>query len=152
MKSSITDWIQAIAVTIGIFFAIQEFVLKDRVQERLKKEAVMQLIISGQNASISDSAEKIQTLFTKLNADPSATMSDWGNLQAVYFPIQAHLSAWGFCYHHDMCDQALTEAYICDSLVDFDQFREFVNKQVNNTNFEREQGYAALLKACLAKS
>ena len=38
MKSSITDWIQAIAVTIGIFFAIQEYVLKDRVQERLKKE------------------------------------------------------------------------------------------------------------------
>lgn len=138
MKSSITDWIQAIAVTIGIFFAIQEFVLKDRVEERLKKEAVMQLIVSGQSASISDSAQKIQTLFTQLNSKQDPSVADWGNLQAVYFPIQAHLSAWGFCYHHDMCDQALTEAYICDSLVDFDQFRVFVNEQVNNADFQRE--------------
>ena len=151
MKSSITDWIQAIAVTIGIAFAIREFVLYDRVQERLKKEAVMQLIVSGQSGAISESAQKIQAMYGELRSKKEPTLAEWGNLQAVYFPIQAHLSAWGFCYYNDMCDRQLTEAYICNSLVDFDQFREFVNQQVNNTNFQREQGYGALLNACLAK-
>lgn len=151
MKPSITDWIQAIAVTIGIAFAIREFVLHDRAQERLKKEAVMQLIVSGQSDSISNSAQSIQEVFGTLMKKENATVQEWQKLQAIYFPLQAYLSAWGFCYHNNMCDQGLTEGYICDTLVDFDQFREVVNQKAGNAEFTRETGYSALLKVCASK-
>lgn len=150
MKSSITDWIQALAVTVGVAFATWEFVLHDRAQEHLKKEAVLQLIVSGQNESISSSAQQIQQVFNELMNKKDATREEWVNLQTIYFPIQAHLSAWGFCYHNEMCDRDLTEAYICENIVDFDQFRELVNKKVNNPNFTREKGYSALLNACVS--
>jgi len=152
MKSSITDWIQALAVVVGVAFATWEFVLQDRAQERLQKEAVLQLIISGQNASISDSAQKIQDVYNRLMKNKDASIEEWVNLQTIYFPIQAHLSAWGFCYHNNMCEPQLTEAYICENLVDFDKFREVVNNKVNNANFTREKGYAALLDVCKAKA
>jgi len=151
MKSSITDWIQALAVTIGVVFAVREFVLHDRVQERLRKEAVLQLIVSGQSESISNSAGKIQKIFNDLMKKNNATREEWVNLQTIYFPIQAHLSAWGFCYHNNMCDQNLTEAYICENLVDFDKFRVVVNKKVDKPDFTREKGYAALLNVCVSK-
>lgn len=148
MKASITDWIQALAVTIGVAFATWEFVLKDRAQEHLKKEAVLQLIVSGQNQSISTSAQNIQQKFSELQANPDASLQEWGQLQTIYMPIQAYLSAWGFCYHNEMCDRELTEAYICNSLTDFDKFRVVVNQKVNRPDFNREEGYAALLKVC----
>lgn len=150
-KASITDWIQALAVTIAIAFATWEFVLHDRAQEQLKKEAVLQLIINGQNESISNSSQQLLELFQQLQQTADAPPEDWQKLQAVYFPVQSYLSAWGFCYHNDMCDQALTEAYICKNLVDFDQFRAMVNNKANTPNFTREEGYAALLKVCQAK-
>lgn len=150
-SSSITDWIQALAVVIGVAFATREFVLHDRAQERLKKEAVLQLIISGQNDSISSSAQKLQQAFTALQRQDNTTAAQWGELQTLYFPIQAYLSAWGFCYHNHMCERELTEAYICNSLVDFDKFRALVNEKVNKANFSREKGYAALLEVCLSK-
>ena len=152
MKSSITDWIQALAVTIGVIFALREFILHDRAQERLKKEAVLQLIVSGQNESISKSAQNIQHVFNRLKKKKDATREEWVNLQTVYFPIQAHLSAWGFCYHNNMCDRALTEAYICENLVDFDKFRVLVNEKVGRSDFAKEKGYAALLEVCVSKN
>ncbi len=151
MKSSITDWIQALAVTIGIAFAMREFVLHDRAQERLQKEAVLQLIVSGQNESISKSAQRIQEVFNELIKKKDATKEEWGHLQTIYFPIQAHLSAWGFCYHNNMCNRNLTEAYICENLVDFDKFRVVVNNKVDKPDFTREKGYAALLNVCVSK-
>ena len=151
MKPSITDWIQAIAVTIGIAFAIREFVLHDRAQEQLKKEAVLQLIVSGQNESISKSAQQIQQVYGELRKKQNPSQEEWENLQMIYFPIQAYLSAWGFCYHNNMCNPALTEAYICNSLVDFDKFRVEVNKRANKPDFTREEGYAALLNVCESK-
>lgn len=152
MKPSITDWIQAIAVVIGVAFALQEFVLHDRAQDRLEKETVMQLIISGQDESVSNSARELQQELTKLMQSESPTKADWGNLQMIYFPMQSHLTAWGFCYHNGMCDQELTEAYICKSLVDFDAFREMVNQNAGNPDFTREEGYAALLSTCVSNN
>lgn len=151
MKSSVTDWIQALAVTIGVVFALREFILHDRVEERSKKEAVFQLIISGQNESISKSAQSIQRVFYELMKKEQVATKDWVHLQTIYFPIQAHLSAWGFCYNHNMCNRELTEAYICDNLIDFDKFRAIVNKKVNNPNFTRGKSYQTLLNVCLAK-
>ncbi len=152
MNSSITDWIQALAVTIGVVFAMREFILHDRQEERLRKEAVLQLIISGQNESISKSAQKMLKAFTKLINKEGVSREEWVNLQAIYFPMQAHLSAWGFCYQNSMCDRNLTEAYICENLVDFDKLRVIVNVKVGKPNFTREKGYAALLKVCVSKN
>ena len=151
MKPSITDWVQALAVTIGVVFAMREFVLHDRAQERLRKEAVLQLIISGQNESISESAQKIQEVFSQLMKKKDTTREEWVNLQTIYFPIQAQLSAWGFCYHNNMCEKNLTEAYICKNLVDFDKFRVIVNQKVGNSDFTREKGYETLLNVCVSK-
>lgn len=151
MKPSITDWIQALAVTMGVAYAAWEFILHDRAQEKLKKEAVLQLMLSGQNESISKSAHEIQKVFSELRKNDEASIEDWVKLQAIYFPIQAHLSAWGFCYHNNMCDKKLTEAYICENLLDFDKFRALVNEKVNRPDFQREEGYGALLERCSEK-
>jgi len=142
-NSSVTDWIQAIAVVIAIFFAIWEFVLNDRIQENYKKNLTSNLILKATEEWFPTSLKALHNLSLK----SKNTLNDRASLK----PLEVYYDTWGFCYENELCDKKLALKYICEDLVAFDTFMEekFVEEKSNEKQSDRD--YYTLLQDCKKK-
>jgi len=120
MKSSTTDWIQAVAVVIGVGFALWEFVLHNKTEVQAKKNFVSNLILNSSNEGLITSVAALSRIAVELSNNNAASLKDDIKLNSEILPLKHHYDTWGFCYANDLCDKKLTIRYICDDLILFD--------------------------------
>jgi len=125
MKSSKTDWIQAVAVVIGVAFAIWGLVIQDRAAELSKKEAVFQLILAGGDESLTNSLKELSKELPNLNKDDIDELRII-ELSAIYTPFEQHYNSWGFCFENDLCKKELTLRYVCEGLISFNNITKMI--------------------------
>lgn len=129
MKSSITDWIQAIAVVIGIAFAIWEFVLHDREKERDQRRAVFELVKIYQSESIQSS---LKEFFSRSKDFRDDVVKEGEPLQfhVTTLPIVSYYDSWAFCYEHDLCDRELAKEIVCPDFLEVDSMMRVMLKKL----------------------
>lgn len=112
---SVTDWIQAIAVTIGIGFALWEFVLHDRGEAREQAAGVRDLILARQSDAVAAAFEKMEIY----RAVGYGTAREQREQAAAAYTVNNWFSAWGFCYSSQLCERKLTRDFICLDLLEW---------------------------------
>ena len=60
-NSSLTDWIQTIAVVVGLLVAYNEIVVHDRSLERQKKEATFELLMAERSSDYVSAISSFET-------------------------------------------------------------------------------------------
>ena len=139
MKSSITDWIQTVAVVIGIGFALWEFVLHNKAEIQAKKNFVSNLILNSSNENLVKSVETLSIIYRELSNNNAASLKEDIKFNSGILPLKHHYDTWGFCYANDLCDKKLTTKYICGDLISFDrtlsEYASALNASYNNQDF-----------------
>lgn len=143
-KPHITDWIQAIIVTVGIVVAGWEFVLHDRSFENQKKQAVVDLMISGQNESITQSVKLLANVYMS-NKQYNKTEAMDTYLKLI--PLQQYYDSWAFCYTSGLCDGKLTLDYVCGDAIKFNQV---ASKLLGESAGDKDQ--SKLITDCRARA
>ena len=127
-RPSITDWIQAIAVVFGIAVGLWQFVIVDRSNEHMQRQAVFDLIMAGQTetqlAALRLLASEVHGVATKSSVLGKGTISM--ELSLAIDTIETYMDAWGFCYDKQLCAQTLALQYICERAVTLDVIRSLL--------------------------
>lgn len=109
-RPSITDWIQAAAIVIGLAFAVYELRFSDRKLEREQKDRVFllheQILSDPEMATVSDT---LDTLAIGLSPSSATQRQAMDALQKMH----RKLFGLAYCYEHDLCDPTLSETMFC---------------------------------------
>jgi len=127
--SSITDWIQAGAIVVGLAFAVYELRFSDRKLVREQKDRVFslheQILSDPEMTKVSDT---LDTLAIGLSQS-SATQK-----QAMDVLRQLHTKLFGlaYCYGHDLCDPTLSETMFCPYFTFYSSAEESIFRKVGS--------------------
>jgi len=148
LNSSIRDWIQTIAVVIGISLGVWEFFIHDRIQENARKAFVSDMIIKGTSDSVMKSyasLPKLKQIFSEGKHTPDVDKFEFDVLA-----LDSYFDAWGFCYKNNLCDRFLTKEYVCRMLISYSKLeKEFDG--LTEREYKIDQDYALLLTDCTNK-
>lgn len=130
-SSKVTDWIQAVAVVIGIAVGIWQFVIHDRDSELQRRKSVVDLIVAGQSTEIQNAYK----IIIKYIIDKDSQPQPWkdGGSFAGLIPFEQYMQAWGFCYQQNLCDQKLTLLFTCSQV---DVYWRLLNDSYNTLRRE----------------
>ena len=149
-NGSITDWIQAVAVVIGIYFVICEFVIHDRQENRDQKVFTSEMILSGSVESVHDSISAILSLdnvsFENLN------VHELVSFKVKLIALDNYMDQWGFCYEHSLCDRELALNYMCLDIIPYAEMENVLDKVAEELLGDNARGsnlYKTLLSDCL---
>lgn len=147
-NSSITDWIQAIAVVVGVGFAIRELVIYDRASELNQRAAVSNLLLAGQSDAVMDAYREL--LRGKKNMKESGALSEteWFDLQLAVSPIKEHFLTWSFCYSASLCDRSLVLDAVCFRAKTYEKIMKEMRPATISEVPEKRRTYISMLEDC----
>lgn len=147
-NSSFTDWIQTLAIVIGVGCAIFEFIIQDRQTAIFKKEAVLRLIEHTQSESFSSASSNLYLKWASIHAKEEISNQQLMDYIVAATPFEKHYSAWNVCYEGEICDPELTLKVVCSQINAFDKtVSEIFAKAKFETNIMRKN-YQALHADC----
>ena len=144
----ITEWIQSIAVTVGVGFGLWEFVLHDKTEEKFKKESVLRLITSGQYQEINKSYNNMLSGVLEFNSLDSIDSIRWTQFKINISPYAKYLNAWAFCYGNSLCDKTLTIEYICPKVSAYESLMSSLLKKASSDINVSTPNYDILVTEC----
>lgn len=114
------ETIKAVAVVIGVGFAVYEFVLKDRERDRARAVFTQELIQFDLSDSISESTQWLEKNGERLMAEmQQGDIEAARELERELNPQFQLFKAWGTCIALDICDAEVGKAYICQRAISF---------------------------------
>lgn len=122
--------IQSIVVTVGLFFAAWEFVIKDREMERLQKEAVLELLLIPEPSSSKEFNYLSNHLRCKqidsehnwpckdYQTAPDG-LTDYEKISEIMMPVYREIHRVSLCVEVGLCDKEMSLGLFCHVVSEF---------------------------------
>ncbi|WP_308917973.1 hypothetical protein [Jannaschia sp. LMIT008] len=120
--SSVTDWIQAVAVVIGVAFAIYELRISNRSIERVQKEATYAHYISLIEGDELDDLTYLGLSVGFVGLD----LEEMNAHMQVIEKADRVLHGAAFCHDNDICHSELSQEMFCPMVTSLLEIRDAV--------------------------
>lgn len=132
-RPSITDWIQALVVVIGIAFALWEFVLRDREDEHDRREAVRNMISASQSNSVFKAYQALFSFYRQYKNAGRISEGKWDDILHAVTPLKEHFLTWAYCYANSLCNEELALKYVCFRVLSYEELMKHLATKAHVT-------------------